>query len=211
MTLSPANRKFFPQLIAKKTKPKYILVLSGTKGVYGQGRPLKVNPVQEARPSEDNIWIFINLSQTCRSVSPSHWCCNCLLYSCLFFIFCLWYFLYYIVCGMLFCSTHTLSKKFCASDREKLILPAVQPCRRLWRFSGEQIYPEKKGEKFLSGTKHLNMRISEGPTHMGKAKNPTCLQISTFTAWRLKCMLMRTEMMTLSPANRKFFPQLIGP
>jgi len=55
MTLSPANRKFFPQLIAKKTKPKYILVLSGTKGVYGQGRPLKVNPVQEARPSEDNI------------------------------------------------------------------------------------------------------------------------------------------------------------
>lgn len=68
MTFTPANRKFFTQLIGQKAnknenKTNFILVVvwanqgseKGIGGGFGQGRPLKVNPVQEARRNADNI------------------------------------------------------------------------------------------------------------------------------------------------------------
>lgn len=80
--------------------------------MVGQGRPLKVNPVQEACPNRDNIWIFINLSQTCRSIPLPIGAVIVYFVSVLFFLFLpQLFFCIIIFCVKLFCSsTHTLSK-----------------------------------------------------------------------------------------------------
>lgn len=174
MTFRPANRKFFPQLIVtekwhNKTKtgesePRKNrnemaqslnrLYLWGFRGwwdkgatgdMVGQGRPLKVNPVQEACPNRDNIWIFINLPQTCRSIPLFIGAVIVYFVSVLFFLFLpQLFFCIIIFCVKLFCSsTHTLSKNSVpVTEKNCLCRLLVQPCRRLWLFFGGAYLPD---------------------------------------------------------------------
>lgn len=152
MTFTPANRKFFTQLIGQKAnknenKTNSILGVVWAKrkkrdrrGIWSR-QAIKSKSSARSSPERRQHLNFYKLIADVPSAQFPRLIgaviVYCILVQCFFFCFfilsVIFFNIFFVVC---YFAAPTPCRKFCASDREKLVLPAVQPCRRLWRFLG---------------------------------------------------------------------------